>query len=506
MFCPICGAQLSDGALFCPACGTPTTQQPATPSVAQQAPPPPVPSHEPGRNLASLGDRFLAAVLDTLLFIALFAALGMAVARRFGGITAGGFSFDGTPAAISIGATLLLAFLYYWLCEGLFGATLGKAMLGLRVRLKDGSACGMGPSLTRNLLRLIDAIAVYLVGFLVAILSKHRQRLGDHAAGTIVTTAQIGPLARSSLVLLWALCLFGGLAGAYLLHRGAPVTSVPNSGGKNVSESAPAASGLASVTFSTTGALKLKDFAFLQTEDGLPRPPAPFASTDKVHLKYDIEGFSTGAGGRPRLLYEISAYDPAGLLLHTPWKNEFTRSIESGSPVHGTFSLGLPRAVPSGLCKIVIKVRDELNNSELTINAPFEVQAPPLAPAANLEIRDFELALSEDGPAIPAVELPGGGSFFMRCNVFGMKFDGDQANVRMSVRLIGPGGRVVFEKPDYGSISDTWVYHPPTFHVPVSGNLTLPGNSEKGAYKVVYSFADIISGQNATAEGRVEVK
>lgn len=94
----------------------------------------------------------------------------------------------------------------------------------------------------------------------------------------------------------------------------------------------------------------------------------------------------------------------------------------------------------------------------------------------------------------------------MRCNVFGMKFNGDQADVRMSVRLIGPGGGVVFEKPGYGSISDTWVYHPATFHVPVSGNLSLPGNSPKGPYKVVYTFFDTISGQTAVAEGRVEVK
>lgn len=76
----------------------------------------------------------------------------------------------------------------------------------------------------------------------------------------------------------------------------------------------------------------------------------------------------------------------------------------------------------------------------------------------------------------------------------------------MSVRLIGPGGRVVFEKPGYGSLLDTWVYHQPTFHVPVSGNLSLPGNSAKGSYKVVYTFADAISGLTATAEGRIELR
>lgn len=258
MFCPICGARFSDVALFCAACGAPVPQRLSAPAITPQE----APQQEPGRPLASLGDRFLAVALDSLLIIALFAALGMAVARRFGGITAGGFSFEGTPAAISIGATLLGAFLYYWLSEGLFGATLGKAMLGLRIQSKDRPACALRPSLTRNLLRLIDALGVYLVGFLIAILSKHRQRLGDHAAGTIVTTTAIGPLARSSLAILWALCFFGGLAGAYLLHRGANAISVQTSTGQTAPEPPPphsAASGPASMAFSTTGALRVKD-------------------------------------------------------------------------------------------------------------------------------------------------------------------------------------------------------------------------------------------------------
>jgi uncharacterized RDD family membrane protein YckC len=461
------------------------------------------------RALARLGDRFLALVLDSLLVLALFAAAGIAVARRYGGIPAEGFSFEGTRALLTIGITLLVTFFYYWLSEGVFGATLGKGTTGLRVQLKDGGSCGLRESFIRNLLRAIDAIAVYLVGFFIAVLYKQRQRLGDHVAGTIVVETKVGALARSSLVTLWVLCLGGGIAGAYLLHRGAPVAAEQTSGGKTSPEPRPArqtASSLASMTFSTTGALRVKNFGFLQSEGGPARPSAPSTVADKVHLTYDIEGYSTGPDGRPRLLYEISAFDPAGVLLHTPWKDEFARQIESGSPVHGTFKQSIPRAAPAGLCRIVIKVRDELNKSELTVNAPFEVAAPSLAPTSTLEIRDFELAQPEGGPAVPVAELQGGGAFYMRCKVFGMRFNGDQAEVRMAVRLVGPDGKIVYEKPDYGSISDTWVYHPATFHVPVSGDVRLPGNSEKGSHKVVYTFTDVNSGQSAFAEGAIQVK
>lgn len=94
----------------------------------------------------------------------------------------------------------------------------------------------------------------------------------------------------------------------------------------------------------------------------------------------------------------------------------------------------------------------------------------------------------------------------MRCNVFGQQFRGDQADVGMAIRLIGPTGKVVFEKADYGSIRDTYAYHPPTFYVPVTGHLRLPGGSAKGVYRVIYTFTDAISGNSVVKEGRFEMK
>ena len=495
MYCPFCGALMAEGARACGACGTQLAPA-ATPPVAEIG-------------LARIGDRFLAVVLDSLLFGAVFAAAGMAVARRFGGLTEQGFSFEGTPALYSIAITLLAALLYYWLCEGLFGATLGKGLLGISVRMEDGGPCGLGPSLTRNLFRLIDGIAVYLVGFFVAVLSKRRQRLGDHVARTIVVERKTGVLARSMLFTMWLLLLGGGFVGAWLLHRGAPAAGGLATAGRTAPEPPPvqfASADSPSIDLTTTGALKAVNFAFVLSEDGPSRPPGPYKPSEKVRFKYDIVGYSTDTEGRPKLQFDVAAFDTNGLLLSTPWKDEFTRRMEGGSPVHGTYGIGLPGSIPPGASKVVVKVRDELNNAELQLTAPFRVDTEPIAPATSLEVRDFELSTSETGPAVPVVELQDGGTVHMRCKVFGPQFRGDEADVRMAVKLFGPGGKVLFEKPDYGSIHDTYVYHPATFHVPVTGHLSLPGGSEKGTYKVVYTFSDTISGQSVVNEGRLVVK
>jgi uncharacterized RDD family membrane protein YckC len=177
-----------------------------------------------GRRVARLGDRLIALVLDTLLVAAVFALCGMWIAARWGGITKNGFALEGKSAVLTFIATLVLAWLYFWIMEGIFGATLGKAIIGIQVRNKNGERCDIRASLIRNLVRIVDGIGIYLVGFLIAIFSKLRQRLGDHVANTVVVETRIGRLARFVLVLLWVGSIIAGMWGAYRIHSGVTVS------------------------------------------------------------------------------------------------------------------------------------------------------------------------------------------------------------------------------------------------------------------------------------------
>jgi uncharacterized RDD family membrane protein YckC len=67
------------------------------------------------------------------------------------------------------------------------GQSLGKELLGLRVVKRDGMPIDARSSVVRNLMRSVDLLpANYLVGLTSMILSPSVERLGDHAAGTIV--------------------------------------------------------------------------------------------------------------------------------------------------------------------------------------------------------------------------------------------------------------------------------------------------------------------------------
>lgn len=88
------------------------------------------------------------------------------------------------------------AIAYFTLLEGLFGETVGKAVVGLRVTDQEGRRAGWRAVLVRNVLRVVDSFpGVYLVGALVARFSPLHQRIGDRVAGTLVVRARaaVGP-------------------------------------------------------------------------------------------------------------------------------------------------------------------------------------------------------------------------------------------------------------------------------------------------------------------------
>ena len=99
---------------------------------------------------------------------------------------------NGTLVAALISAALALT--YFFVLESLTGQTLGKALFGLRVVRVDGRPLAAQHVSIRTVLRLIDEIALGLVGMLIMVLSGgRRRRLGDFAAGTCVTRASFSP-------------------------------------------------------------------------------------------------------------------------------------------------------------------------------------------------------------------------------------------------------------------------------------------------------------------------
>lgn len=88
--------------------------------------------------------------------------------------------------------TLLgLQFIYSLVLEAAMGQTIGKKILGIRVRSADGSRAGFGAILARNLLRTVEASPfTCLIGLVVMTMTERSQRLGDLWARTVVVPVE----------------------------------------------------------------------------------------------------------------------------------------------------------------------------------------------------------------------------------------------------------------------------------------------------------------------------
>ena len=106
--------------------------------------------------------------------------------------TTGGYSSYTSTTSVDGFWLWAAAIAYFSLLEGLFGDTLGKAVVGIKVTDLMGRPAGWRAVLIRNTVRIIDSFpGFYLVGALVARFSPRRQRIGDHVAGTLVVPARV---------------------------------------------------------------------------------------------------------------------------------------------------------------------------------------------------------------------------------------------------------------------------------------------------------------------------
>jgi uncharacterized RDD family membrane protein YckC len=82
---------------------------------------------------------------------------------------------------------VLFTFVYFAVMEGLFGASLGKYMTGLRVVAESGNRIGLPLSMARWALFAIDGpLSLFLCGIIMSSTSRGHRRLGDKAASTYV--------------------------------------------------------------------------------------------------------------------------------------------------------------------------------------------------------------------------------------------------------------------------------------------------------------------------------
>ncbi len=138
--------------------------------------------------LAGIGSRFIAILVDYLIWGAAFTLLIALAAIIIPAVHV----FGEVSANWAVGIFFLIVFLLQWGYFALFeafgnGRTPGKRVARIRVIHQSGRGISFIESLARNLVRFVDYMpGFYAVGVVTIFVSRRHQRLGDMVAGTLV--------------------------------------------------------------------------------------------------------------------------------------------------------------------------------------------------------------------------------------------------------------------------------------------------------------------------------
>jgi len=145
-------------------------------------------SHDdPANEPDVIGRRIGAALIDLAIILLLVLLVGGIV----GNDTAAGAPDSARFGTLDRLLIVLLVFAYYWGSETVWGQTIGKRVLAIRVVRVDGGKAGAGAIFVRTLLRIVDSFPGFYIVGLIAVFATgpRRQRVGDMVAKTRVVAA-----------------------------------------------------------------------------------------------------------------------------------------------------------------------------------------------------------------------------------------------------------------------------------------------------------------------------
>jgi uncharacterized RDD family membrane protein YckC len=175
-YCTKCGKKLPEGASFCPSCGASFGPEAGLHETAaerighdrflQQ--------HWIKRIIAIVIDSIIVGIAAAVLSIAVFFPLFLANPFWF---------FDWLSFPFAMG---LICVLYFTVAESIYGGTIGKGMVGLKVTTVDGGRPRLDSSFIRNISKIywILLILDVLGGFFIA--RDPHQKYSDRIAHTTV--------------------------------------------------------------------------------------------------------------------------------------------------------------------------------------------------------------------------------------------------------------------------------------------------------------------------------
>lgn len=163
-YCENCGNEIPEGAAYCPKCGTQVQQ------VIEV-------------KRAYWGERFLAWLIDIVILSIIVGFITLFTWAAWPGYVLA----PGVPRWVpfaDFGTGNVAYFLYWMLSEGIYGQSIGKMFMRIRVTRLDGRLPGMAQAAIESVGKAFLLPLDCIIGWLLY--PSRRQRLFNHISDTIV--------------------------------------------------------------------------------------------------------------------------------------------------------------------------------------------------------------------------------------------------------------------------------------------------------------------------------
>ena len=169
-------------------------------------------------------------------------------------------------------------------------------------------------------------------------------------------------------------------------------------------------------------------------------------------------------------------------------------------------SFAIPAFAPSGMYRIRIQVADLVNKSDFSTDLTFEVRGHPVEPSRELTARNLHfLKTEQDGPPLKPAAYHPGETLWARFDITGFSYgEKNRFQVEYGLAVLRETGEQVFAQPAAASDTNESFYRQP--YVPGALSLNLNPNVPAGAYTLVITMEDKISGLKAETRGGFRIE
>jgi hypothetical protein len=259
---------------------------------------------------------------------------------------------------------------------------------------------------------------------------------------------------------------------------------------------------LLSALLTSAATLEVVRSAISDSEGGPPNPAsASYHPGDSLYFTGRISGYAKDDKEQVRLAYTVQAFDPHGVALNEPYKNNVNAEVapqdKEWLPKIET-AISLPPLLFGGEYKIVVKVQDLIAKASAELEVPVRVRGrEDIHPADSLSVQAFRFLRHEDDtrPAERAAYVPGD-HLWAKFDITGFHYGpGNRIDVSYVTSVLGPDGQTLWtQREPVGEQSES--FYPRAF-VPAEMSIELQPKIKPGAYTLVVQAKDAIGNQTS---------